>query len=62
MLSFKQWMELTDYGEPVEERPDLLATALQDIRPSEDPPKGPPTATEPYAVKIKRMKKKCRKG
>lgn len=63
MQTFKQWInELADYGEPVKERPDLLATALQGIHPGgEDPPKGPLTATKPYAIKTKFMKKKCHK-
>jgi hypothetical protein len=60
--TFKQWLELIDIGEPEKEKPDQLATALHGIHPGgEDPPPGPPTATAPYAIKRKMMKKNCRK-
>lgn len=60
--TFRQWLELIDTGEPQKERPDLLATALQGLHPGgEDPPPGPPTATSPYAIKRRMMKKKCKK-
>lgn len=60
MITFKQWMEIADYGEPVPERPDLLATAMPSVNPEEDPPKGPQTATKNYVIKTKFMKK-CKK-
>ena len=56
MITFKQWMEIADYGEPVPERPDLLATAMPSVNLEEEPPKGPPTATKNYVIK-----KKCKK-
>ncbi len=63
MMTFKQWIELAYPGEPDQEFPDRLATALPGIhRGGEDPPKGPKTATEPYAIKTRYMKKKCRKA